>query len=461
MMSSKRTSKIAVLSILLTFTHSIGFANANSSVGLGTVYITSEVVKKPQKGSERKQAKKEPRARKGYLVPSSRTLSARAQKMKNSSRKESSGGCNEISANSTPRSVKLRRNKRAEQKAAKQGFSAFSNLTLKSLLPKLPSKQKTSIHEREKATSRFVNESQLSSARKRYCTPSSAAPSLFLETEIVRAPVERTKELQDNEIHIPVVQVQTNPKEQNTKTTKQLASQASIQQSEGTEQSLRELAQGASLPVLVRSNPEVSVQRQKEELLKELVAERRQCKRKSVRQALEARSLTKKVARGGSVTSTLRYDPEKAAEIKSRRNCKVSPEAREQKYSSCKRDARANGKQDKTTPSEDASQEEQQTGAGLVRKTPKSQVASNAQNFYRNSKNTNIDSYLTANQYSCSSEETDWPCSSCVSKRRTHNSISVCTMVVTVIAMIVGALIIANATESQTTSDPTPPTPTP
>ncbi|WP_100934040.1 hypothetical protein [Candidatus Chlamydia corallus] len=461
MMSSKRTSKIAVLSILLTFTHSIGLANTNPPVGLTTVCVEPKAVHSHQKRSEESGTQEVSRSShsKWCFRPFARALSARTHRARKSSSQVAFGPKYENM--SRARKIKLLKERSLKEIGRKES-SAPSNLNLNELSPKLPPRQKVYIHEKEKAGSIFVRESRLSSGRKRYCTPSSGSPSIFLETEIVQAPAEKATERQDDRIYVPVVQMQAHYQQEDAKKTRQLASQALGKRSEGTDESLRELAQGASLPILVRPKPEVSVQRQKEILLKELVAERKQCRRKSSREALESRYITKQVPRGGSITSTLRYDPEKAAEIKSRRNCKVSLEAREQKCSSCKRDARANGKQGNIAPTEDASKEEKQAVVGPAGKTPqaRSQVANNSRNFYRNAANTNIDTYLAANQYSCNSEETDWPCSSCVSKRRTHNSISVCTMVVTVIAMIVGALIIANATESQKTPDPAP-TPTP
>ncbi|WP_231911688.1 hypothetical protein [Chlamydia serpentis] len=454
-MSSKRTSKIAVLSILLIFTHSTGLANTNPPIGLSTIYVNSKTVDKLQNKKEIKKQRKEQRqlekkdsqrvTSKKSFFPYLKTLTARSERFK----KPSSEIVFESKSQVTSRSQRFKRLKECSiktqdivienndskefQVVSKRSLS-FPNLKLKNLSPKFPQKEK-----KDKGAS------SLASLRKRYSTQSSASPLIFLETEIVQAPVENPHSQQED-----------------SKKSKQLASKDLVAKSERIDHSLRELAQGASLPVLVRPNPELLVQRQKEVILKELIAEHRQCKRKSAREALESRCTTKQVPRDASVTSTLRYNPEKAAEIKSRRNCKVRREAREQKNSSCKREAHVSNKQ--TGGTSNAEEKETVKGSRSEKTKTGSQLAKYSPNFYSNAGNTNIGTYLTANQYSCDSEETDWPCSSCVSKRRTHNSISVCTMVVTVIAMIVGALIIANATESPTKPSPTPtpnPSPTP
>lgn len=57
----------------------------------------------------------------------------------------------------------------------------------------------------------------------------------------------------------------------------------------------------------------------------------------------------------------------------------------------------------------------------------------------------------------CSSESADWPCPSCVAKKRAHSGISMCTMLVTVAAMIVSGIIIVGASNGPVESqNPTP-----
>lgn len=73
----------------------------------------------------------------------------------------------------------------------------------------------------------------------------------------------------------------------------------------------------------------------------------------------------------------------------------------------------------------------------------------------------NLESYTQANQYQCDSAGADWPCRDCVVRRRANIGISVCTMIVTVVAIIVGAVIIAHASDSPQDNKPVTPTPTP
>lgn len=203
------------------------------------------------------------------------------------------------------------------------------------------------------------------------------------------------------------------------------------------EASLQELVSNVSLPVFLLPNLSAMEQSQKALLLQELIKDQKAAKRKSARQTLEAREGVK-LARDGRVTSTLRYDVEKAAATREKRKASIHPRVRSEKSSYARRERKSG-----VSKSE------------IPQKEEKSAEASRVEDFYGNvlaKENTNIGSYLDAKQSRCDSSETDWPCPSCVSKRRAHASISVCTMVVTVIAMIVGALIISNASDSPTSS---------
>lgn len=217
----------------------------------------------------------------------------------------------------------------------------------------------------------------------------------------------------------------------------QILSNSESAQEKEDEASLQELASNVSLPVFLLPNLSAMEQSQKALLLQELIKDQKAAKRKSARQALEAREGVK-FARDGRITSTLRYDVEEAKATREKRKASVHPRARSEKPSYARREGKS-----------DVSKSE------IPQKEEKNAEASRVEDFYGNvlaKENTNIGSYLDAKQSRCDSSETDWPCSSCVSKRRAHASISVCTMVVTVIAMIVGALIISNATDSPASS---------
>lgn len=80
--------------------------------------------------------------------------------------------------------------------------------------------------------------------------------------------------------------------------------------------------------------------------------------------------------------------------------------------------------------------------------TAKSEASQDSYKQTQKAGNSNIDAYVEASQYQCDSNATDWPCDECVIKRRANVGISICTMIVTVIAIIVGAIIISNASDS-------------
>lgn len=185
---------------------------------------------------------------------------------------------------------------------------------------------------------------------------------------------------------------------------------------------------------------------EKLQLIREWLAEEKTA-RKSGRAACR---VTDKIKRDGSITSTLRYDAEKALATKVRRNeTSVSLKARQrsahQKIKT--REVKKAAVENKTKVEERVTD----SARDQVKRLSEEEKNAAPENYFAataSTNNTNVVSYLNARQYRCDSSETDWPCSSCVAKRRANFGISVCTMVVTVIAMIVGAVIISNATDS-------------
>lgn len=188
--------------------------------------------------------------------------------------------------------------------------------------------------------------------------------------------------------------------------------------------------EGPVLPIFVLPDVKKIVQEANAKAVRNLIKEQRVAQRKSSREALKARLKDKQIVRDGSVTSTLRYNVKKAAEIREKRNASVNSQLRLQKASQKRRDAHE--VVEKNT-------EESTEPTKALPKVNRHQVS-----------HANIDSYADAKQYRCDSSSTDWPCSSCVSKRRANIGISVCTIVVTVVAMILGAVIIAHASDSTT-----------
>lgn len=185
---------------------------------------------------------------------------------------------------------------------------------------------------------------------------------------------------------------------------------------------------------------------EKLQLIREWLAEEKTA-RKSGRAACR---VTDKIKRDGSITSTLRYDAEKALATKVRRNeSSVSSKARQRaahqriRTREVKKAAVENKTKVEERVADSAKDQVKRPSEGEKNTAPENYFAATA-----STNNTNVVSYLNARQYRCDSSETDWPCSSCVAKRRANFGISVCTMVVTVIAMIVGAVIISNATDS-------------
>lgn len=185
---------------------------------------------------------------------------------------------------------------------------------------------------------------------------------------------------------------------------------------------------------------------EKLQLIREWLAEEKTA-RKSGRAACR---VTDKIKRDGSITSTLRYDAEKALATKVRRNeTSVSSKARQRaahqriRTREVKKAAVENKTKVEERVTDSARDQVKRPSEGEKNTAPENYFAATA-----STNNTNVVSYLNARQYRCDSSETDWPCSSCVAKRRANFGISVCTMVVTVIAMIVGAVIISNATDS-------------
>ncbi|ANH79172.1 hypothetical protein [Chlamydia sp. 2742-308] len=319
------------------------------------------------------------------------------------------------------------------------------------------------VHQKAKLRKIF-REDSLVSVKKRYATRSQVSCPEPFETQIVQTPEGSSSEIQAsmNAKKLTAKMVKSENFEDVSKDKNTISGALNnIEISQSSEKvELQELAKGAALPVLVvRPSPTQELAKHKGQ---------KTSARKSAREVLEAREpriKTNKLLRDRQVTSTLRYDMEKAAAIRVKRNCSVCPQVREEKSSCKRREERSLSKE-----ADVASQEESLDY--VEEKVPSSQTPKNAHNttersntngFYRtasSTRNTNIASYLEAKQYRCDSEETDWPCSSCVAKRKTHTSISVCTMVVTVLAMIVGAVVISNASNGSPTPAPTP-TPTP
>ncbi|AGS03967.1 hypothetical protein [Chlamydia trachomatis] len=181
---------------------------------------------------------------------------------------------------------------------------------------------------------------------------------------------------------------------------------------------------------------------EKRQLIREWLAEEKTA-RKSGRAAC---AVSENLKRDGSITSTLRYDAEKALTTRVKRN-ENSVNARARQRAALQKAKKA--KTEKPVAAEKPEADEK--AAEAVAAAPTKQAHKEPENYFAataSTNNTNVMSYLNAHQYRCDSSETDWPCSSCVTKRRANFGISVCTMVVTVIAMIVGAVIISNATDS-------------
>ncbi|ETF37409.1 hypothetical protein [Chlamydia pecorum] len=339
MMTSKRTSQLALLSVFLIFSHDVGYASSGVAVTSSMTYV---------RPSAESKAEKEPQARKRQ-----------------------------------PR--KFVQGKDAKSLRQKKGlFSFFQGRSDKSV------------------------------------------ETLSRKTVKSRQALVRAKSPQTGDQVEP--QIQFRP---------QILINSESAQEKEEEASLQELVSNVSLPVFLLPNLSAMEQSQKALLLQELIKDQKAAKRKSARQTLEAREGVK-LARDGRVTSTLRYDVEKAAATREKRKASIHPRVRSEKSSYARRERKSG-----VSKSE------------IPQKEEKSAEASRVEDFYGNvlaKENTNIGSYLDAKQSRCDSSETDWPCPSCVSKRRAHASISVCTMVVTVIAMIVGALIISNASDSPTSS---------
>ncbi|AGW39685.1 hypothetical protein [Chlamydia pecorum] len=339
MMTSKRTSQLALLSVFLIFSHDVGYASSGVAVTSSMTYV---------RPSAESKAEKEPQARKR-------------------------------------RPRKFVQGEDAKSLRQKKGlFSFFQGRSDKSV------------------------------------------ETLSRKTVKSRQALVRAKSPQTGDQVEP--QIQFRP---------QILINSESAQEKEEEDSLQELVSNVSLPVFLLPNLSAMEQSQKALLLQELIKDQKAAKRKSARQTLEAREGVK-LARDGRVTSTLRYDVEKAAATREKRKASIHPRVRSEKSSYARRERKSG-----VSKSE------------IPQKEEKSAEASRVEDFYGNvlaKENTNIGSYLDAKQSRCDSSETDWPCSSCVSKRRAHASISVCTMVVTVIAMIVGALIISNASDSPTSS---------
>lgn len=366
MMSSKRVSQLAMLSILLTFTHTVGHAN--------------------------------------LTVPSNFSSEISAQPL--------------CSLNS---------------EAEKQ--ESVSSLDKKS--------SKTSWKKRKISKASFTDKAN---ERERCENPGKKERFHFKQQKISQGKIRRSSKETDLGLRkffsIKRSSVKASSKEANSSLLKTII----IKQKEDLLQKDAPVENSADVTLANFDISKIS-QEERDRLFQELAREQRVSKRKSSRSALEARLKENQIPRGGSVTSTLRYDMEKAAAIKVKRNASVNSRVREQRTAYSRRASGSSRTQADTThlsgePSARNSsqgQSEKQGAADMY-----FQEASAAGN-------TNVNSYLEAKQYRCNSEETDWPCASCVSKRRANSSMSICTLVVTVIAIIIGAIIICNASADSTT----------
>ncbi|QXE27233.1 hypothetical protein [Chlamydia buteonis] len=466
MMSSKRTSQLAMLSILLTFTHSVGYASATvAPFEVSSAYSEASLValESPKskkeirihKIQERRLAKKilkeasEEQKNTKDVASQPKKFDKIAALFANKFGKEQRARCQERKKQHLAFKEQYRsktQERKAEQRVLAQQLKQSIDLCCEELVQHGTENLLTRGGKYSRRYNKFRNCEQTAQAnnqsacsipnlsarekaklRKRVGTlvraaPHSETPRSLLKTIIVnRDP----KVSPDNKEEIRVV---------------------------------HNIKDGPVLPIFVRPDVKVVSQEERNKLIQDLAREQRIAKRKSSREALEARVKENKIPRGGKITSTLRYDVEKAAAVKVRRNSSVNSQVRAQKASNGRRNSRNEQSQQDSAQNPKPNSSDKQ--GQLTSNTP-------TDNYYGVTSaagNTNINSYLTAKQYSCDSSETDWPCSSCVAKRRTHTSISVCTMVVTVIAMIVGAIIIANASDSTTANGggtTTPPAPSP
>ncbi|AFS27900.1 hypothetical protein [Chlamydia psittaci] len=465
MMSSKRTSQLAMLSILLTFTHSVGYASATvapfevSSMYSEASLVASESPKSKkeiriQKIKERRLAKKklkessEEQKNTEDVASQPKKLDKITSLFSNKFGKEQRARCQERKKQHLSFKEQYRsktQELKEEQRSLAQQLKQSIDLCCEELVHrgagnlltrggkysqrynKFRNCEQTAQENQSAGSLPNLSARQRAKLRKRAGTivraaPRSESPKSLLKTIIVNRDSAVAPE---NNEEIQVV---------------------------------HNIKDGPVLPIFVRPDVKVVAQEERNKLIQDLAREQRIAKRRSAREALEARAKENKIPRDGKVTSTLRYDVEKAAAVKVRRNSSVNSQVRAQKASNGRRNSRSEHSQkDSTQHSKPNASDKQDQLAGNVPTDDYYGVTSAAGN-------TNINSYLTAKQYSCDSSETDWPCSSCVAKRRTHTSISVCTMVVTVIAMIIGAIIIANASDSTTTNGggtTPPPNPSP
>ncbi|WP_375793254.1 hypothetical protein O1W69_03895 [Chlamydia sp. 12-01] len=467
MMSSKRTSQLAMLSILLTFTHSVGYASATvAPFEVSSTYSEDSLI-----ALESKKSKKEQRIEKIQEHRRARQEAKEAAEAKKNAK---------VAVKKAKKSNKLsflfvdilNQNQKARcQERKKQNLSFKEKSCLK--VQERKEKQGSLVQNIKQGIDYCCEELvQTGTAKlltrggkysKRYHRPNTCDQNAIVNEQSTQAtPCLSARERMKIRKRAGTI-VRAAP---NNETPRSLlktmiinreAKASSVNKEEM--QVVHDIKEGPVLPIFVRPDVKdvkvVSLE-ERNKLIEDLAREQRVSKRKSSREALQARVKENKIPRDGKITSTLRYDVEKAAAVKVRRNSSVNPQVRAQKASNTRRGARNERNQKESAQNVKPSPSDQQE-----------QIASNipADDFYSVSAasgNTNVNSYLTAKQYRCDSSETDWPCSSCVAKRRTHTSISVCTMVVTVIAMIVGAIIIANASDSTTTSGggTTPPKPT-
>ncbi|MEF9497294.1 hypothetical protein [Chlamydia sp. 04-14] len=530
MMSSKRTSQLAMLSILLTFTHSVGYASAAvAPFEVSSVYSEDSLIalesnksKKEQRiqkiqenrrarqeAKEAAEAKKSAKAAAKKAKKSKKVSFAFTEKLNQEQKVRSQERKKQRLSFKEQRRLKLQEHKeqqRAFAESIKQGIdyccdelveygtgslltrggkyskrynrsnncdqSAIVNEQSTKIVPSLSSREETEVRKEANTivranpspeSPRFLNLlTRGGKYSRRYNRSNNCDQSAIVNVQSTKA-APRLSAREKAKIRKragTIVRAAPNAQTPRSLLKTMIVSGETQVSSESKEnlQVVHEIKEGPVLPIFVRPNVKAVSHEDRNKLIQDLAREQRVAKRKSSREALESRVKESRIPRDGKITSTLRYDVEKAAAVKVRRNSSVNPQVRAQKASNTRRDARNGQNQQESAQNAKPGSSDQQE-----------QIANNTatDDFYGVSStagNTNVNTYLNAKQYRCDSSETDWPCSSCVAKRRTHTSISVCTMVVTVIAMIVGAIIIANASDSTTTNGggtTPPPTPSP
>ncbi|EPP34388.1 hypothetical protein CP10139811_0321 [Chlamydia ibidis] len=476
MMSSKRTSQLAMLSILLTFSHTVGQA----STGVAAVELNSVCLK-----DEAAQSSK-PRSRKQARVSRARE---EARKQKREQRVQNQGPVLRVDQRlGAPKKSKAHRKNSQKSLASREGRVSRSG-DIVSLLSNgfnfSRTAKKQSQKESQSVACSFSSRKQSNKLNNGgLITKVRGATEGISHDEIAKCSVQGYGRKQRLQRHKQKRLASTNRSSSSVRDrvmeTKHLAtriipSEENIVSVDKPVTEKSEVALNVQhefknpvLPIFVRPEAKqdvvvrpveiaaaevnVVVQEDTTKLIQDLAREQRIAKRKSAREALQAKAKENRIPRDGTVTSTLRYDVEKAAAVRARRNASVNPQVRAQKISNTRRAAQ--GEQKKKSSNEEKADPQSDVAKTAEKAADVANRTITQDKYYEvaaASGNSNVDSYIKSNRYRCDSSEVDWPCSSCVAKRRAHTSISVCTMVVTIIAMIVGAVIIANASDTPAT----------